>query len=689
MKKIDHAQLAFIVIAFTLLLFIIFRNTGLYPAIFSDEYIYSTQSRLQPLSQAGIPNYLYLQLFSLTNHCGDGFLDCARIINAILFVAAAPWIYLIARRLMSEGVSIFVSLLAIAGPINSYTAYFMPESFYFLGFWFFSWMLLTLSATADRWRWFLLGMVYAGTALIKPHSIFFLPTVLIYMGYVFFLAQALFSRRFLVALFLFIGGAAIIKFGLGYYFAGSHGLSLLGSMYGNAATASLSGKEKYTPILLLALLSLKGHMLAALWLYGLPILLAIAAIARMFLTKNKPAAGDKFIPQSYAKTAVFSLLILLNLMCMVALFTALIANSQPWETAYRLHMRYYNFVLPLFYILIAAALDSEWTVPKKYRYIMGFAVLSLVAYVVKTGLAPYTPSFIDCPEIYGITINAFYFKAMAFLWALSLLLWMLSERQGLRLYLFIALPLFVFISEYQLVLVQRGQLQQSLYDKAGIFTKQYLPKDELAHVVIVGSNAAGLFRSLYYLDNTSASFDVIDEGAAYDLSKTPEDKPWVLVVGQHPLIGSDSFVLPMPGFRLIRKSGTDLIDFKMSHWPGLVFDVAGLSFAEPWGTWSDADRVIFKMAQPLPEKFEIHLLAHAFGPNVGSPFELSSGSDSVNFTLSDHDENKIIKMTHADGGSVLMIKIPHPISPKTLGQGEDVRRLGLGFVRMTITPMAP
>lgn len=46
---------------FFLFVFLVLRTIGLYPICFSDEYQYSILSRIQPLSEAHLPNYLYLK----------------------------------------------------------------------------------------------------------------------------------------------------------------------------------------------------------------------------------------------------------------------------------------------------------------------------------------------------------------------------------------------------------------------------------------------------------------------------------------------------------------------------------------------------------------------------------------------------------------------------------------------------
>jgi len=119
---------------FAIALLLIFRNLGLYPIVFPDEYTYSKFSRLIPFREAYIPNYLWFLVYRVTSICGDGFLGCGRLLNVVFFVSAAPFIYLIGKKITGEKTALLISVLSILGPINVYTAFFMPESLYFLFF---------------------------------------------------------------------------------------------------------------------------------------------------------------------------------------------------------------------------------------------------------------------------------------------------------------------------------------------------------------------------------------------------------------------------------------------------------------------------------------------------------------------------------------------------------------------------
>lgn len=688
MKKLGNINRLFLLSVISLVAFFLFlalRSTGLYPSVFADEYTYSKLSRHIPLSESTIPGYLYLQLYNVTNYCGDGFLGCAKVINSFLFVAAAPFIFLIARRITSEGVSVYISLLSIIGPISSYTAYFMPESFYFFSFWVVCWYLLSLDCKSGNFRWFVAGTIYAISALIKPHSLLYLPAILLYVGFVFYRAQMLFSRASGMAIVSLMLGLGLAKFGISYILAGSSGLTVFGPFYGaTVSSVSSSGLDKYIALLLLSLESLKGHLLVVALLYGLPLVLAGVATASTLFVRNYPTNNIGSPAAQYEKLAFLSLIIILNLICVVALFTASVANSGPYETPYRLHMRYYNFALPLFYLVAAGALSTVTDVKRSVRYILSgiFAAMGVLA--VWSNLTPYTPSHIDSPEIRGLHVDHLYFQVVGGLLISAVALWIVSQRNGLRLYLYFALPLFVVISTYHVGLELNNRLSQDVYDKAGIFTKQYLANEELSKTFIVGSEAGGLFRSLYYLDNAKASLEIIQSGADYDLAKLPAGKEWILVIGDHEIRGAPFYQIPMNGFALIRASGENVLDFKKGAWPGIIRKVKGLSTPELWGTWSQSDVVVFEFAGALPSKFEIQLVAHAFGPNVDKEFEASVGDVATNFSLSANDEKTTIRLENPKGSNVLRFKIPNAVSPKALVLSGDDRNLGIGFVEMKI-----
>jgi len=118
------------------------RNSGFY-SMQVDETTYRKMSQLLPFSAATLPSYVYFWVYRLSSVCGNGFLGCARLLNSLFFVLAVPFIYLVCRQVLSRKTSLLITVLAVIGPINNMTIYFMPESMYFFSFWVFTWFVLT------------------------------------------------------------------------------------------------------------------------------------------------------------------------------------------------------------------------------------------------------------------------------------------------------------------------------------------------------------------------------------------------------------------------------------------------------------------------------------------------------------------------------------------------------------------
>lgn len=674
-----NTYLLLILIATAFLLVI--RNTGLYPTVFADEYTYSKFSRLLPLEEVNIPGYLYFFTYKVTSLCGDGFLGCARVLNVFFFILATPFIYLIGRKITGEKTALLIAILSILGPINTYTAYFMPESLYFLSFWLFTYFALSIKKELSVSRWVFYGAIFGISALIKPHALFLVPALGIYLLVVQRQSVAEKPVTFLYGKYIgFFAAAISTKLIIGFALAGNSGITIFGSAYTSVVSGSM-GAGHYISIIKLAFENFQGHILALCLLFSVP-------VGQLLLTSKLFFRRDSESRTSI-NIALYTSLILFSLLIVVALFTASVSGSGPYESNARLHMRYYNFALPLLLLVAASQLSlNAITTSFKFRAIIGLPIGAAICYAAYTHLAPYTPSFVDNPELRGFTFNSSVFYVLSGVSVFSLALWVYAARSGAKVFLYLYMPLAVCFSTFYVNQELRQRLIPDVFDKAGIFTKQYLSNEDISKVVIVGSEPGGLFRSWFYLDNPKASLEVISKGAAYDLSKLPPDKEWILVIGDHALPDNTFFQHPMNGFTLARASGSNVIDFKKTVWPGVISSARGLSSAEPWGAWSASDVVIFEFSMPLPEKFNVHLTAHAFGPNIGKEFEAHVGDSTIKFILGAADEEKVIAFDNPKRSKILRINVPAPISPKELSKGlsSDDRSLGIGFIEMKIAP---
>ena len=525
---------------------LLFRNSGLYPSVFADEHAYSTAARLLPFSNSPFPDYGYLAIYSLTNSCGDGFLACARILNAAAFVAASPFIYATARRVCTDGVAFLLMVLALTGPINIYTAYFMPEALYFLSFWVFAWFLLGIDSLSDRRKWILAGALLGAAALVKPHALLLLPAVLLYLTLV---GRAERDKGLKSAAWdgvLVVMAALVVKFAVGYLVAGSAALTLFGSTYTSLAISALSDSDQSRQLVAVSAQSVVGHLIAICLIFGLPVALSASGFFRDLRSADRFDAGQR--------TSVFALLILGDLIVVVALFTASVSATGPVDYATRLHMRYYDFALPLLFMVAGAHL-GERNAREHHRWhaLAALPIGMAIAYGVVTGLAPYTPVLVDSPELRGFTAYPIAFVALGVLSLGTLVLWACGSRWGSRLYVFGFLPVALVLTSVAASRELRLRLVPDAVDRAGMFVKQYLSPDELSHVLVVGSAPADLFRAVFYLDDPSASLLVIPQGSNYDLSTMPEGKYWALIIGEHAWTGGEFSESPAPEFALVRR----------------------------------------------------------------------------------------------------------------------------------------
>jgi phosphoglycerol transferase len=669
---------------------LLFRNSGIYPVVLGDEYIYSKLSRLLPFADATIPGYVYLAIYRATNICGYGFLDCARVLNGLFFIAATPFIYLTTRRVCTRGVSSIVALLALLGPINSYTAYYMPEAPYFFSFWLLTWFILRLDHSFSSKSWCFSGILLGLSALVKPHALFFLPALVTYILYVSRKEEGEWVTQAFKNAFFFTTFTFLTKLLIGYFFAGRAGVTIFGPMYTaytSIESSTTSDFQRYLELLILSTEILKGHVLALCLMFGAPIGFAINASLSSVLSKAEIKVDQKI--------SFYTLVVLVNLVLVTSLFTALVANSDPTQTVTRLHMRYYNFALPLLLVITASQLSLE---PKtsmlRWRAITAFPIGVAILYAIYTRLAPYTPNFVDNPELRGFTFDPIVFYVLSGISSFVLVLWVYSAQASAKTFIYFFMPLAVAFSTFYVNQELRLRLVPDVFDKAGIFTKQYLSNEELSKLVIVGSEPGGLFRSLFYLadksripNNPQASFETIPKGINYDSAKIPAGKEWILLIGDHSLPENTFFQLAMNGFTLARVTGTDTVDFKKSAWHGFISRTQGLSEPEAWGAWSLGDAVTLEFSKPLPEKFTVHLVAYAFGPNVGKEFVAHVGDRAIRFTLGASSEERVLKFNNPKRSRTITIDIPSPASPKELGLSSDERSVGIGFTKLSIAPL--
>ncbi|MYM68834.1 hypothetical protein GTP45_18620 [Pseudoduganella sp. FT55W] len=669
------------------------RNTGLYPAVFSDEWSYSSIARLTPLAEAPLPSYLYLALFGATNACGPAFLDCTRGLNALLFLGALPLIYAVARRVTSAPLALGIAVLTAVSPLNVYTTYFMPEASYFFVFWLLSWATLRYHAQPSAQRAAITGVAMGMLMLIKVHALFLLPAVaaaMLYAGWSAAPPGALIARlrqaapRALAHVALMLAVAAVLRFGLGYLVAGADGLSLSGSLYANQSEYAAAHRKPLPELLALALFNLRGHGMGLALLYGLP----LAALLGYGLS---PAAR-RAAPQA-APLALYSALTLLSLLAVTVLFTASVTGNGPSENIGRLHWRYYNFVLPLLAIFAATQLNNDAAGSRVLRVCAALPFIALAEWGRFALLGDFTPSYVDSPELRGLTAQPQLYRLLAYVAVMALIGWIWRARLGAQLFLFAFLPLWALGAGRMIDTDVRQARNGDVYDRAGQYARAQLTPAQVASLTLVGADHGGLFKAKFQLDQTAPRLLPTPAGAAIDLTDLSETG-WLLVFGDYAPPPYAVQRMRQPGFTLyeqVAPQQPQLLDFQRADLSAQLQSSEGLGVAEPWGRWSNGKQVTLRFVKPLPPHLTLRLLGHAFGPNAGQDVLVRVGQQEGKLRLTGDQRKVALSLNNPGGETTLTLVVPQPISPRELGWGDDGRALGIAFTRLDIgsAPAAP
>lgn len=676
-----HAGLVLALSLAAVFAWLLTRNLGLNPAIFVDEWYYSRMSRLVPLSEAIVPSYLYLWLFRSTLACGDGFLDCVRVGNALFFVGGGLFFYLIARNVVPRLLAVAVVVAALLAPTNLYTSFFMPEATYYFGFAVLSWVALSPVAWTPLQRALAAGIVIGLMSLVKVHALFLMPALALFLAANAWLDGG--QRRQRLALASAVLAPAVglaVKFGLGYLLAGEAALDVFGSFYSSNASATRSGAG--LRLLAPAFVNFRGHLMALAILASLP----LAMLLHLLLSR----AARQHAGSALNRLQLWTFLMLGSAAGLTVAFTASISAVAPME-GLRLHLRYYIFVLPLLLILAATPLArpaapvpagarrSAWLVAAGLLAVLAFAVWRLPTYAI---------SMTDAPEIIGVGLETGAGRLLVALSAVVLILWARGSRHASTVFLFLAFPLVLFhgtrATDAYLAQLRGGWAA----DNGGRFAREHVPPAERNEITIAASDGLEIMRAQFHVDAPDTTGLELGPDAPVGENQLPVRKKWLLVIGNHPLPPGVTPWKAGPGYALVRLSpsgGRTLGSFAMSQpFGGFVSAAEGLSHAEPWGRWSEAKLVVLHFSQPLPRNALVVMSARAFGPNAALPFTMRVGEAAHSVRIGPSLQDLSLRFSTDGSQRSLAIEVPKPTSPEELGSRGDARTLGIGIADVTV-----
>ncbi|WP_457092918.1 DUF7024 domain-containing protein [Microvirga sp. P5_D2] len=147
--------------------------------------------------------------------------------------------------------------------------------------------------------------------------------------------------------------------------------------------------------------------------------------------------------------------------------------------------------------------------------------------------------------------------------------------------------------------------------------------------------------------------------------------------------------IPYPSSGIAKKatgaSLEDGIDFTQEDLPDTVVDIQGLSEAEPWGRWSDAERVVISLNHMLDKEFILDVAAVGHDRNVGADIKVKIGNVSRHARFgADMNNAQTVSLPFRlrKPSSTIEFTVPYPVQP-----AKDSRLIGLGLVHLNVRPL--
>ena len=335
------------------------------PMVPGDEYVYLSAAQTFPDSgeRFATDPYLprtYSPLFAAYGRAVLSVIDrpAAAItsLNAVAFVVAMAFFLALIRRISGVDPSILAAAVLLCFPFSSYTAYFMPETAYFLLFALLTWTTVAYVPRSLIRGTTLAGVLVGSMLLVKPHAIAMFIAVLLTLG-IRGISPVSFRpavRSVLGSLLLFIVSVYVTLVGLNGVLTGTwmlHPLMFVGGLYrpNVAQGVSLSSWGGYQFLSILA-----GHLIVFGALVAPAVMVAARQLRHLYSLGPRSEVHDQARNHMLFALIAFSAFAAVCTIAMTANFETQVATLAPGETYVRLHGRYYSFVIPLYIALYFA-----------------------------------------------------------------------------------------------------------------------------------------------------------------------------------------------------------------------------------------------------------------------------------------------------------------------------------------------
>ncbi len=641
-------------------------------SVLVDEYIYVMDTHYRGLSEADFPNHLFQLVYGATKSCGTEFYSCARSINAVFVILSALAIYFLAKEISNQKwVASIVWVGVVFGSFGTYTAYFMPEAiFNFLMVLFFS-GLFKYGQSRNLLAWIGLGALLGISALAKPHALFVVPAILIYIFLATRSTQTKYTFELAKRLGSFIATLLISKLGIGFLIAGPGALSLFGRYGGvtvdadfvNSSAALVENTILAESTLSNIVVTAWGQTLMITMTLGLSLLVSVSALFSAW-TRN----AEQFLQTRYR---VLFALSLLNMMAVVALFEAWL------EIIHWMHTRYYTYLIPLAIVVLVEAYIHHQTRPKKIvlRTLVGiFVGLSLV--VLFTAAAPYEANWVDSPDFKTHQDNIVLSSIAITISILLALWWLRNEKTPMLLGLLFAILSAVASGAHISNYLDQTFGQDSIHSHLGRVLRDYLPQEELDKTLLVGDSAIAMERALFGSMSGGAGMQYVGDDAI-KIDQLPDDRIWLVRVGDIEIEQLPKPELIGNGFELYLLGGNGASsprNNQMSSFSNGCSDVVDTEWVCGFAT----DIALSKPFAPLSR---VDLLIEVPESLAGKEMVFALGGSSLVKTFSAGSHAFSIEFTNRSEAKALSIKLNENLTEGSSSSDKLLRVISVNEVR--------
>ena len=549
------------------------------PLLSGDEYAYFAAAETFPHSSErfAVDPFLpriYSPVFAAYGRVWFALSDrpelLMKVVNTLAFVATMALFLALVRRLSHQEHSQLSLPVFLVLPLSAYTAYFMPEATYACFFACLTWTVVVVLPSHVLGGAVLSGVLVGTMLLIKPHALALFVTVLLTTSTVVIAPSGLRPdrRRVLVGVALFVVSTYVALVCLNGVLSGTlsfHPLTFVGGIYqpylaGGTSLWSLLGRVR--PLLGI----LGGHLIVFGALLAPAIAMSLFHLHTLYRSRSSVPQADPSRERMLFVLIVFSAFATLSTIGMTANFSTQAELTSPAEH-FRLHGRYYSFIIPLYLVLFFVQPANHHVTSAAPRFwirlggLAGCIIAAFLYYLLgKRIIYPfdYPEAFVfsswhgaSRPGLLGSAIASIPYVAIAAtIVSYAIIAW--KPRRVQIVYPLLLLALFS-TSNIGVTAWQRAHSAANARLRSAARTmRENIPLSERHQGLVIGPEWNGPVATFMFNFRSSAHVLVRNPESTISDSDIPADARWVVLIGSYTSAFPGDLVLQTRQISLVR-----------------------------------------------------------------------------------------------------------------------------------------